>query len=138
MLSARRAVRAGGWREGIRIMRILPTAAAAALVTSLVAVSIPSHASPAMSRSSDDVDYAQDICMQRAEGAFAREGWTNIHLGGTPALGIVGDKGRLAGLILCLDRVIGADHAIAVVLVTGGDENLAPSERARLQYYMRD
>ncbi|HEX9522311.1 MAG TPA: hypothetical protein VF949_05060 [Reyranella sp.] len=119
-------------------MRTLPTAAAAALVTSLVGISMPSLAGPAMSWSSNDVDYAQDVCMQRANGAFAREGWGNIHLAGSPALAIAAQKGPLAGVILCLDRAIGADHAIAVVFVTGGDGELAPNERERLQHHMAD
>jgi hypothetical protein len=102
----------------------------------LVGVSTPSIAGPAISWSSNDVDYAQDVCMQRAQGAFAREGWNGIHPSGTPALSISAQKGPLAGVILCVDRCIGADHAIAVVFVTGGDGNLAPGERDRLQYYV--
>jgi hypothetical protein len=54
-------------------MRILPSTTAA-LVTSLVGVSTPSLASPAMSWSSNDVDYAQDVCMQRANRAFCARG----------------------------------------------------------------
>jgi hypothetical protein len=119
-------------------MQMLRTAAKAALVTMLVGVFNPALAGPAMSWSSDDVDYAQDICMQRAEAAFGREGWTNIHPGGSPALGIAAYKGALSGLILCLDRCIGADHAIAVVFVTGGDDGQGSAERDRLQYYVKD
>jgi hypothetical protein len=119
-------------------VRTLPTMAAAALLISLVGVSTPSLASPAMSWSSNDVDYAQDVCMQRAKGAFTREGWGNIHPAGSPALATAALKGPLAGVILCLDRAIGADHAIAVVFVTGGDGDLAPSERERLQHHMAD
>jgi hypothetical protein len=119
-------------------VRTLPTMAAAALLISLVGISTPSLASPAMSWSSNDVDYAQDVCMQRAKGAFTREGWGNIHPAGSPALATAALKGPLAGVILCLDRAIGADHAIAVVFVTGGDGDLAPSERERLQHHMAD
>jgi hypothetical protein len=54
-------------------MRILPTTVAAALVTLLVGVSTPSIAGPAISWSSNDVDYAQDVCMQRAQGAWPTE-----------------------------------------------------------------
>jgi hypothetical protein len=115
-------------------MRLLAITAAAALAT-VLAVG-PSRAAPAMSWSSDDVDYTQDVCMQRAQGAFGREGWANIHPGGSPALGIAAFKGKLAGLILCLDRAIGADHAIAVVFVTGGGDGQATGERDRLHYYM--
>src|SRR5260370_38180138 len=97
---------------------------------------MPSLAGPAMSWSSNDVDYAQDVCMQRANGAFAREGWGNIHLAGSPALAIAAQKGPLAGVILCLDRAIGADHAIAVVFVPGGDGGVAPQKSARLQHHM--
>jgi hypothetical protein len=54
---------------------LLPTIAAAiALVASLVGVSSRSLGSPAMSWSSNDVDYTQDVCIERAKGAFAREG----------------------------------------------------------------
>jgi hypothetical protein len=39
----------------------------------------------------------------------------------------------LSGLILCLDRAVGVDYAVAAVFVTGG---VADGERGRLHYYM--
>jgi hypothetical protein len=75
------------------IMRIFLTTAVAAVATALVAGSTAARAGPAMSWASNDVDYAQDVCMQRAEGAFAREGWSNIHHSGSPALSIAAEKG---------------------------------------------
>jgi hypothetical protein len=124
---------------GVRIMWKFPTAAATvALVTSLIAFSMAAHAAPAMSWSSDDVDYDQSICVQRAEAAFGREQWKSIHPSGNPPLGIAAHKGSLSGLILCLDRAIGANHAVAVVFVTGGGEGVADRERDRLHDHMRD
>jgi len=120
-------------------MRMLYSVVSAAfLATSLVTVSRPGLADPAMAWSSDDLDYEQEVCMQRAQGAFAREGWTGIHPGGNPPLGTVAHKSPLVGLIMCLDRAIGGNHAIAVVVVSGGDDGVADSARDRLQHYMAD
>jgi hypothetical protein len=118
-------------------MRINPTASAGALVM-LIAFSTLGYAAPAMSWSSDDVDYDQGACMQRAEAAFGRESWDNIHPSGNPPLSIAAFKGPLAGVILCLDRAIGADHAVVVIFVTGGGDGVADGERGRLHYDMRD
>ena len=112
-------------------MRLL-LATAALLIT----FSTPSGATPALAWSSDDIDYAQDICRQRALAAFAREGWDSIHPSGNPALAVAAFKGRLAGVILCVDRVIGADHSVAVIFVTGGENGQPDTERDRLEYYM--
>jgi hypothetical protein len=120
------------------ITRRLSTIATVALAAALVGVSTASLACPSMSWSSDDVDYVQDICMQRAEGAFGRESWGNIYLSGNRALSVAAEKGLRAGVVLCLDRAIGADHPVAVVFVTGGDGNLAPNERDRLRSYLAD
>ena len=76
--------------------------------------------------------------MQRAQRAFAEEGWVGIHPSGQPPLAVAAQKGRLAGVILCVDRAIGADHAVAVVFVAGGDGDLGSNARDRLQSYLRD
>jgi len=112
--------------------------AVATLPALFVALSMPSKAAPAVAWSSDDVEYTQDICRHRAEGAFAREGWTNIHPSGTPALAVAAFKGLLVAVILCVDRAIGANHSVAVIFVAGGENGQPDAERDRLQYYMRD
>ena len=109
----------------------------AGMVILAAAFSTPSKATPALAWSSDDVDYAQDACRQRAAAAFTKEGWDSIHPGGSPPLATVAFKGSLAGVILCVDRAIGADHSVAVVFVTGGENGQPDAERDRLDYYMR-
>ena len=109
----------------------------AALGILVTAFSSPIKATPALAWSSDDVDYAQDVRRQRAAAAFATEGWDRVHPSGSPPLATVAFKGSLAGVILCVDRAIGADHSVAVVFVTGGENGQPDTERDRLDYYMK-
>jgi hypothetical protein len=106
-------------------------AAAAVLTAAIVAAPTPSHAAPALSWSSDDFDEDQDVCVSRAKGAFAQEGWTDIAVQGTAGLSISANNGKLAAVILCLDSTV-------VVVVTGGDDDLATNGRDRLDDYMKD
>jgi hypothetical protein len=117
-------------------MRIFAKAVAATLASILAGIWTPGFAYPDVSWSSNDLDYTQDVCMQRAKAAFAREGWVNIHTSGQPALSTVAHKEPLVAVILCVDRAIGADHCIAVVFVAGGDGDLGSNERDRLRSYM--
>ena len=117
-------------------MRMFAGAVAATLLSGLAAVWTPGLASPDLSWSSDDIDIAPDVCMARAENAFTKGGWTNIHRSGQPALATVAHKGPLVAVILCVGRYIGGDHAIALVFVAGGDGDQGTSERDWLQSYM--
>jgi hypothetical protein len=121
-------------------MRLFARAVAAMVLSSLAATSTPVRAgpdeTPDVSWSSDSIDYAQDACLQRAMAAFAGEGWVDIHRGGQPALAIVAHKEPLVAVILCVDRVIGAPHSVAVVFVAGGADDLGSNARDRLQARM--
>jgi hypothetical protein len=112
-------------------MRKLMAAAAAALTAVIVATPAPSHAAPALSWWSDDFSEDQNVCVDRAKGAFAQEGWTGIAVQGTAGISVNANKGKLAAVILCID-------ASVIVVVSGGDGDLAPNERDRLKYYMKD
>ena len=117
-------------------MRLFVKVTAAALISTLAGVWTPGFAYPDVSWSSNDVDYAHDVCMQRAKAAFAQGGWVNVHTSGQPPLSTVAHKEPLVAVILCVDRAIGADHSIAVVFVAGGEGDLGTNERNRLQAYM--
>lgn len=117
-------------------MRILLTAGGVAAL--LLGFEPTSTASPALAYSSDDADYAQDVCRQRASTALAPEGWEGVHPSGNPPLAVAASKGPLAAVILCVDRAIGADHSIAVIFVTGGENGQPDAERDRLEHYMKD
>ena len=108
--------------------RFACSVAAGAVIGSLVALSGPAQAGPPVSWSSDDVGYPRGVCMQKAFGAFTREGWGNVRPSGS--LGTVADKGPFTGLILCLGSTI------AVVYVTGADVSSDDGERSRLQFHM--
>src|SRR5262249_43513794 len=119
--------------ERAKPMKIL-VAAGGGLVT---AFSTPIKGRPALGWSFRDLDYGQDVCRQRAAAAFATEGWDRVHASGSSPLATVAFKGSLAGVILCVDRAIGADHSVAVVFVTGGENGQPDTERDRLDYYMK-
>jgi len=104
---------------------------AATVLTLAGAGSIPARAAPAISWWSDDFDEDQDVCVSRAQNAFTREGWTNIKTGGNAGRSVYADKDRLSGLVLCLGGSV-------IVVVTGGDGDLAPNGCDRLEYYMKD
>jgi hypothetical protein len=82
------------------------------LVSTFTGVWTPSLAGPDVSWSSDDVDYAQDVCMQRAKAAFAWKDWVSTHTSGQPGLATVAHKEPLVAVILWVDRVIDADHSV--------------------------
>jgi len=69
---------------------------------------------------------------------LAREGWESIHPSGNPPLAVAAFKGPLAAVILCVDRAIGANHSVAVIFVTGGENGQPDAERDRLESYMKD
>jgi hypothetical protein len=106
-------------------------AAAAALTVTIVVAPAPSHAAPALSWLSDDFDEDQNVCVDRAKGAFAQEGWTGIVVQGTAGISVNANKGKLAAVILCIDSSV-------VVVVSGGGGDLATNGRDRLDYYMKD
>jgi|ERR1700733_2691523 hypothetical protein len=112
-------------------MRKLMAAPAAALAAAIVAAPAPSHAAPNLSWLSDDFNEDQDACVNRAKGAFAQEGWTGVAVQGTAGISINANKGKLAAVILCLDSSV-------IVVVCGGDGDLAENGRDRLHYYMKD
>lgn len=105
--------------------------AAGALLLIPGLTSAPARAAPAMSWWSDDFDEDQDVCISRAQNAFTRDGWTNIKTSGNAGRSVYADNGRLSGLVLCLGGSV-------IVVVTGGDGDLAPNARDRLEYFIKD
>jgi hypothetical protein len=118
------------------IMRMFANAGMASLLSTVASVWTPGLAGPDVSWSSDSIDYAEDACMDRAQAAFARAGWVNIHRSGQPPLATVAHKEPLVAVIMCVDRVVGPPHSVAVVFVAGGEGDRGSNERDRLQAYM--
>jgi hypothetical protein len=88
-----------------------------------VAVSTTAWAGPAMSEwSGHSDDYDQDICVPRAQGVFAADGWQAIQPTGYV---IMADRGPLSGMIVCLDYGGSLTQSVAIVVVSGGDGNAA-------------
>ena len=108
--------------------------AATGLVLSLAMGAPASQAGPALSYYSDEAEYDQDSCVQRAQGALAGESWQGIHPNGHS---VVADRGNLSALIVCLSESL--TQSIPVIVVTGGgNSNDAATEVARLKYQLLD
>jgi hypothetical protein len=105
--------------------------AAVGLALSLAVGAPAAQASPAFSYWSDEADYDQDSCAQRAQASFSADGWQSIHLNGHA---ITANRGPLGGVIICLDESL--TQSIPVGVVSGGDGNAADDEANRLQYQM--
>jgi hypothetical protein len=105
---------------------------AAGLALSLVLAEAPAaHAGPALAYWSDEADYDQDSCVQRAQASFAADGWQGIKPNGHA---VMADRGPLSGVMVCLDESL--TQSVPVVVVTGGGDNAASDEADRLQHQM--
>jgi hypothetical protein len=105
--------------------------AAAGLALLLVMAAPAAQAGPALSYWSHEADYDQDSCTQRAQASFTADGWQGLQTSGPSVLG---DRGPLSGVIVCLSESL--TQSIPVVVVTGGDGNAASDEADRLKYQM--
>jgi hypothetical protein len=110
-----------------------PSSFAAAAVSLSLAIGAPTaHAGPALSELSDEIDYNQDACAQRAQASFSNDGWNGVSANGPT---VVADRGPLSGVIACI--YMSLTQSVPVIVVAGGDGNAASDEAAALKSQMR-
>ena len=110
-----------------------PSIFAAAAVSLSLAIGTPTaHAGPALSELSDEIDYNQDACAQRAQASFSNDGWNGVSANGPT---VVADRGPLSGVIACI--YMSLTQSVPVIVVAGGDGNAASDEAAALKSQMR-
>ena len=116
-------------------MGLIVRAVSLACSAALAGISTPGYAQPNYSYSTFERDYSSDFCREQAPGAFQSGGWTNVHASGQPSLSFAGDKGELAGLVICLSR--SWTQSVVVIFVTGGEGDAATNARDQLAAYMK-